>query len=822
MDPLNLTPSQIPVERFLDTPYDQRWERLKPAIVRIYIEENNKLASLSCRMKNEYSFDAQIHQYRYHFKKWRIKKRTVAEEKDAVITALGKRLHQEGASTSNIAITQGDYTKQTCKKQLKRHISQSVRQCEHLTLNPGMFLKYDLPYNSFVRKPRSNHSPSPSSVGPAIPAYIHVTSPQGGTNPMSPTTQLIQKKILMDRARLLLDGREQDLLVQLSRDEKESTTTWLHDFWIYSFMTAKYWGRGPRVWTPSLINFKSFGGHPIPSSLGGRTDQAQISSSLLATGTAPQIANPHPTQLCRWRIHNKPKVKFASTPSESSDESDGNFDIDDESTWAEWNTEEASRTVESTIQEGLRQNTFSAVQPENLPFDVNSIVEAVERSPTQSKVDTLGFAIMSRNGDAVRNILYNGEDSFREELTAIYPFHLAASFLDGGKTCCLIMEVLLNFLDGSASIGVNYTDKSGLTVLDALFTTIIRSHSTIPPQALGNTFNSQIRYPGQDVDTCGRWDADSPCIRHLHASGEQVIPRQWKHMFCHSSVQAVCHIILLIFGASWRPNIDTPSGLFSTRCVHCGLELKVGPLHALILTAFCLANDGLPGENLFGIIACLVCLLTLRVDPCATAAISISMLLEHDQQNECRHPEMNPVDLATTLLQTSHIREWTPEVTLGWKILIAILQHDGTKSGDKYIPHTNSYEDMESNKGCEDGLCHHHIYEYKDAREIKIVRYGNERLEMIFACIQVELLTYRRLCEGVPWLSPRFNMEMLLRGVESNDDNYLKTLLGDLRETEESLLRSYSCCGLFLNAIYLWRPVKREEACTSYCANLDD
>lgn len=570
-------------------------------------------------------------------------------------------------------------------------------------------------------------------------------------------------------------------------------------------MTAKYWGRGPRVWTPSLINFKSFGGHPIPSSLGGRTDQVQISSSLLATGTTPQIANPHPTQLCRWSIHSK--VESASTSSESSDESEGNFDIDDESTWAEWNTEEASRTVESTIQEGLRQNTFSAVQPENLPFDVNSIVEAVQRSPNQSKVDALGFAIMSRNRVAVRKILYNDEDSFEEELTAIYPFHLAASFLDGGKTCCSIMDVLLSALDGSTSIGVNYTDKSGLTVLDALFVTIIRSH-TVPSQALGDTFNSQIRYPGQDVDTCGRWDADSPCIRHLHASGEQAIPHQWKHMFCHTSVQAVCHTILAIFGYVWRPNIDTPSGLFRTRCVHCGLELKVGPLHALILTAFLLADNGLPGENLFGIIACLVCLLTLRADPRATAAISIPMLLEHDPQNECQHPEMNPVDLASTLLQRSHNKEWTPEAILGWKMMIAILQQDVTKPRDK-----SSESDAD--------LCCHDIHEEEEQAGMKLVHCGNERLGMIFACIQAELLTYRRLSEWDPWLSPRFNMEVLLRGMENDDENDLKILVGDSRGTKESILREYSCCGLFRSSEVSLR-VRRGEACTSYYANLDD
>lgn len=47
-------------EKFLHIPYDQRWELLKLTIVRIYMEENNKLVQLARRMKDEYSFDAQL------------------------------------------------------------------------------------------------------------------------------------------------------------------------------------------------------------------------------------------------------------------------------------------------------------------------------------------------------------------------------------------------------------------------------------------------------------------------------------------------------------------------------------------------------------------------------------------------------------------------------------------------------------------------------------------------------------------------------------------------------------------------------------------
>jgi Clr5 domain len=46
------------VEGLHDIPYDKRWEVLKPAIIRFYMDENNRLNALSERMKNEYGFAA--------------------------------------------------------------------------------------------------------------------------------------------------------------------------------------------------------------------------------------------------------------------------------------------------------------------------------------------------------------------------------------------------------------------------------------------------------------------------------------------------------------------------------------------------------------------------------------------------------------------------------------------------------------------------------------------------------------------------------------------------------------------------------------------
>lgn len=62
--------------------------------------------------------------------------------------------------------------------------------------------------------------------GPLTPTYLTISSPQGQRSDaspqdgMSPTTQLLHKKVLIDRSQLLLDGRESELVELTSRDDR--------------------------------------------------------------------------------------------------------------------------------------------------------------------------------------------------------------------------------------------------------------------------------------------------------------------------------------------------------------------------------------------------------------------------------------------------------------------------------------------------------------------------------------------------------------------------------------------------------------------------
>jgi hypothetical protein len=161
-------------ESHLNVPYERRWEHLKPTIVKCFLEDGNTIGQLAKRMADDFGFKAEYvtpclvapapqssqappppqalsvriessygqcrtHQYRYHFKKWGIKKRITTVEKEAVISALGKRKRRQlEIGSSNVQLVQGDWLKPVDKKQLKRYINDSIRTERSLSIRPGL------------------------------------------------------------------------------------------------------------------------------------------------------------------------------------------------------------------------------------------------------------------------------------------------------------------------------------------------------------------------------------------------------------------------------------------------------------------------------------------------------------------------------------------------------------------------------------------------------------------------------------------------------------------------------------------------------------
>ncbi|KAL6353197.1 hypothetical protein LRP88_13687 [Fusarium phalaenopsidis] len=737
--------------KFLHIPYNQRWEYLKDTIIQLYTE-GNSAEKVASRMKSEYSFDALPSAYKYQFRKWGIKKSTSSAVKAQVVKVQLKR--KRDASTSDLTIVEGGRGKALNKKKLKRFLQDDLRRRHEPTPAGGIFLRMNLPYNALVANFIHSGGP-PSPFAPVShansPANIIVNSPGSHRTPSSrpvepsPTAQLIRDKAHLERADLFIQGQYQELLLQLGRDERKVVADWLHDFWIHSFMTAKYWG--------SLI----------PGLLASLLQRRLIQSSRKARLLLP---------LCRWSIHYRSNIRYESVPSPPP-ESDNEQDIEDESTWLPWDASRDRPTPADTMRSALSDNSFSRIDEHDVPLSTSSITKAVHGSQNQIEVDSWGFAIMARNLDALRGM------EPPEGLKHVHPYHLAASHLDGAHSCCLILDHLRRTLQHKLPLEDDYKNDLGHTVLDSLMVNILRSHTSISPSEVCQGFEKQNQFPGEEVDICGRWDADSKCIRQLYSSGRCTIPFEWKHPYCHTSVQAICHSIIALFMSDYALDINLPSGLFSKRCGCCRKDLKLFPLHTLVMAAFYLGDRGASGETMFGAIATLSCMLATGANPCLRAEISVSALLETGTGEECTHSSVTPSELASNV-PNEILESWPHEQQLGWRAFVAVLDFASSVNG----PFSSLSEDR---------------------------FLGREKLGVLWAASQTEMLTYRRIKTVDPWVSGRFDIQQLLQGLDDGQGSTNVPLYRD------GLMRSFDLYGWFNGLL----PAA-EDVCDHYFMNLED
>jgi hypothetical protein len=119
--------------------------------------------------------------------------------------------------------------------------------------------------------------------------------------------------------------------------------------------------------------------------------------------------------------------------------------------------------------------------------------------------------------------------------------------------------------------------------------------------------------------------------------------------------------------------LGEPSGLYLNRCLSCGFKLELQPLHTLLLTSFALAQYGFDGEDLSGMLACLLCLLSNGAESLRRAAISLSALSGEEQMKECDHELYDATQLAEKL-HSEFETFWSEAVTTGWEILILVLK----------------------------------------------------------------------------------------------------------------------------------------------------
>lgn len=538
---------------------------------------------------------------------------------------------------------------------------------------------------------------------------------------------------------------------------------WLYQFWIFGFRTAKNWGDSISELSAEELGF------------GQNQELGSAISSLSPYQPSPtRTSTTQLSDICFWTLH-----------------------------LFEYGKEEVEEEVEEVpfeevLRNNLESNRFSSYSVSQLPLGLSTLAQTVERSADEMIEEALGFAIMARNYDLTSITLDKIVDR-DVDISCLYPYHLAATYLDGSVECCNVFSCISTLLKGTEYSMKNcFVNDLGHTILDSLMITILKSHTSIRPSTVEDAWSQDSRFPGEDVDICGRWDADSSCYRNLLATGKTGVPVHWKHKFCHTSALAIVHClrVIKIWTGDW--GFNQPSGIFINYCTDCGRKLVMLPFHVLVMVAFQLAQAGRDNEDLFGIIACLLQMLSWWPGH-TKAEISVNRLLGIEATC-CDHQPLSALELARLL---SNIRgnSWPRSITIGWGIMCHVLQECQDEFEEPKLSPSNWLKDkthhinqrsLHTNDDIEfAGPMHGGDYVYHDRCKKYRPMFGNNQyLGHMRAAIQAELLTYRRSQNGDPWLSQYLNMDVLLQSLQTKSP--ISTPFVD-----RSILQDHCSCGGF-------------------------
>ncbi|GAB1317651.1 hypothetical protein MFIFM68171_07861 [Madurella fahalii] len=393
MDIANVLPHSED-DKFLNVPYEKRWEHLRPVIVQLYLGSygpNGKsmtIGQVAAFMRDNYAFHGAESQYRRWFRQWGVRKRTLTSEKNDIVHALGRRPGPE-TSTSSVKFAHHDFDKAVDKKQMKRYLNDQIRHHTAESMSPGILSSWNLPYAAYSKAfGKRQDQPSPFATTSATPPYLTIRSPESTTPGrqaagLSPTMQLVRQKAAQDRSSPLLQGRYKELWASCGREDRAAVTDYLHDFYIHSFVTAKYWGRGPREWTPGMISALTLGSFAVASPMSITAAASPFESR------SPSDTLDAPTQLCRWSIHVQ-NIDYTPVLEISPRNEEHMFDVHDPGLWDEWGQEEIddpSMSFAKTMRESVLLSTFSHTPPEDLPISIQSISQSVQQDPNQLRVD---------------------------------------------------------------------------------------------------------------------------------------------------------------------------------------------------------------------------------------------------------------------------------------------------------------------------------------------------------------------------------------------------------------------------------------------------
>ncbi|KAI1751987.1 hypothetical protein F4782DRAFT_547258 [Xylaria castorea] len=710
--------------RVFNIAYKDRWEDLKPVIVKLYLGDygqEGKATKLSqvvdfMRLTIPSMRRKLSSEYRSHFRTWNISKRVVNNIKD-----------DPGTSTSHVIV-------------LARYLKEQRRPRLIEAITPELLSSWSLPYEAFIASLNKEvNKPSPLGLQGTTPDHVDIKSPVLVRAAPSPNMQLVYQKAREDRAMLFLQERTEELVVTVCREDRKLLVDHFHDFYIHGFTMAREWGK-------QLV-----GSHNSP-----------VVSTVVGSSSRIQVSIP-PTRLCNWSIHVPPPHVHPPIASFADE-----------------------------LRQSIAYGGFNNTPVEDLPIAQDNIVRGIETDPKALEIDAWKLAIMAGNCELIYQLYGENGRKAPDGLDEIHPFHLAASFLDGGHTCCKVFDALIQCLRPPYAFHHN-VDNLGHTILDAFTVSILGSHTAICPDSVNYVFRSPNRFPGEEIDICGRWTADTPRLRELFRQGFCQIPTTWKHPFCHTAVQAICHSIIAVYGVACAPSVNTMSGLFIRRCTECGLELKPGPLHSLVVTTFYLANLGMTGETFLG------------ADASLTVNISVDEILRTSDAGDCSHTHLSSLELMKKVPENI-IDDWSSDCKVAERQRESRPNFASNSDAIDQSGKVSDYNsELESDGSLNEILCEL-VGEDGDSYHLWTkFKCSDGEIGLLWATIQTEFLTYRR----------KFSMKSLedwLLGYSATFQTPLVT---------EHLMRRHSRCGWFLDGDFAIVHPAAQEVSASYFMNMD-
>jgi hypothetical protein len=180
--------------------------------------------------------------------------------------------------------------------------------------------------------------------------------------------------------------------------------------------------------------------------------------------------------------------------------------------------------------------------------------------------------------------------------------------------------------------------------------------------------------------------------------------------------------------------------------------------------------------------------------------------VSEDQQ--CRHPELSAAGLMSALPDKVMVN-WSDALKAGWACLYGILAH-----AERLSQETDSDSDPASETEMMMAECSLHNSYSSSCYEWLKRPDGEQRMGTLWAMIQVELLTYRRLQPGDSGISDNFPMEDVVPWLSGQSDEATMPLLAN------KMMQPHHPCGWFEQASFGFFPTA-SEACTTHFMNFD-